>query len=74
MRHPFTKAHAEALVAEQAKVNDGRGSVCARTIATYIMRGEIDDARQVWEIDRDKIRQYPALMRFMNEMFGTDYV
>lgn len=64
----------KALRAEQAKHNDGRGSVTAREVATHLERGDNQSAYTVWCLDRDKVRQYPLLMHYMNRLFGTDFV
>jgi PDZ domain-containing secreted protein len=54
-----------------AKQNGGRGVSCVRQMVQELKRGGVDAARTIYEVDGDKVRQYPELYRFLEaEMFG----
>ena len=62
---------ADRLESLQSKKNSGRGVSVVRTIITYLRRGEIDLARNVYVVDGDKIcAVYPDLDRMICEGLG----
>ena len=53
----------------QAQENDGRGVSCIRSIISYLRRGQYNDGLTCCFTDSDKIRNYPEIYTFMEEIF-----
>ena len=51
----FSFSHIDELDRLQSLKNQGRGISCVRTIIHYLRRGQIDLAKNVYEVDGDKI-------------------
>lgn len=49
------------LERENAVTNGGRGSSVVRDIITYLRREQPEMAERLWDVDRDKVRQYEKL-------------
>lgn len=54
----------------QAKLNNGNGVSCVRSICDYLRSGQLDDALATRQWDGDKTRQYPALEALITELLG----
>lgn len=51
----------------QSHCNGGRGVSCVRQVASELMRGSAPGARAIAHTDWDKIRNYPALTKWLQE-------
>lgn len=59
----------------QSHCNSGRGVSAARQVAQELMRGEMEGAKAIAAVDWDKIRNYPALVKWLQEknIAGLDW-
>lgn len=73
MHQELTIEQGHLLLTEQAKYNDGRGVNCVQGIAKLIIRGRTEEAATWWNVDADKLYQYPEMLHYMNELFQTTY-
>jgi hypothetical protein len=58
---------ADALDTMQASKNEGRGVACVRAVVLWLRKSDLSNARLAAEHDRDKIRSYPDILRFIQE-------
>lgn len=70
----LTTKDGDSLMVFQATCNNGRGSTVARSIAKALQRGHNVDAGTEFYTDKDKVRQYPELLQYLNTLFKTNYV
>jgi hypothetical protein len=61
---------ADELEAAQAPENGGRGVSCMRVIITYLRLGHLSLAKNVRQVDGDKIRDYPTLEKKVSKILG----
>ena len=54
----------------QQKENNGRGITHIRTIITFLRRGDFDLAVNTYQIEGDKTRAYPTLVKALRDIFG----
>ena len=65
------KQLAKELDQLQAPKNDGRGISCVKTIVTFLRRRQLDLAKNVYEVDGDKICGiYPDVDKFICQSLG----
>ncbi len=63
-------AQAEELDALQAEQNEGRGVSCIKSIVFQMRKNDIDCAKRVYQLEGDKIRQYPEIQKWLLDHFG----
>ena len=63
-------AQADELDALQAEQNEGRGVSCIQSIVFQIRKCDINCARRVYQLEGDKIRQYPEIQKWLYDHFG----
>lgn len=56
---------ANSLDSIQKKLNSGRGVSCVRAVIHYLRLGDLDSAKNVANLEFDKMRQYDDLKEFM---------
>jgi len=54
----------------QSKENEGRGISCICSIILCLRREDSDTAKRVYQIEGDKIRQYPKVEKWLLDNFG----
>ncbi len=64
-------AIAQELDELQKKENDGRGVSCVRGIVASLHTGDVVSARAEFQLDTDKIRNYPEIDAFLEEVLGN---
>lgn len=59
----------------QSHCNSGRGVSAVQQVAKELMRGDIEGAKAIAAVDWDKIRNYPALVKWLQEknIAGLDW-
>lgn len=50
--------------------NDGKGIVCVKHIISCLKKNDVDMAKQVYQIEGDKIISYPLIQQWMVKNFG----
>lgn len=60
----------EHLQAAQAAENNGDGIRCVQVMLKFLERGQTDLAKNVWQIDGDKLHAYPEVKKLCREIFG----
>lgn len=50
--------------------NDGRGVICVGYIANWLRKNDLPMARRIFEVDGDKITQYPELYILIEDTIG----
>lgn len=64
---PTPNEIADKLFILQEKENNGRGVFCVRSIVDYLRLGKIEDAKTMINTDYDKIRNYPKIVKFLED-------
>ncbi len=62
----------EHLFKLQAEENNGRGVTCVRVICDFLAKNDYYQARLTFSNEFCKIRQYPALVTWLNDFFQTN--
>lgn len=61
---------AKILSDMEGKENNGRGIVCVKAIVLYMEMGDKNSAKLVFQNERDKIRSYPNIEKWLISYFG----
>lgn len=60
----------ERLLVKQGYYNDGQGSYGARAIAMYLICGELDKAKAMFDREQEHLLQIPELHQFIKEILS----
>lgn len=55
------------------RTNDGCGSSVCKNVLAFLHRGQYGLAAKYWSNEFGTVGQYPELMKFMNDLFQTNY-
>jgi len=60
----------EALQQAQVVENNGNGIKCVQVMLKLLQNGDVEQAKNVWQIDGDKLHGYLEVKRLCREIFG----
>jgi hypothetical protein len=66
------KKIAQELNLLQSQENDGRGVSCIRTIVSCLEQEDLDHAIAAYNVDGDKVANYPKCEKFICESLGIE--